>query len=87
MRLFQGQGIDDPQGRRHFFALAARVMRQVLVDHARALARRKRRPPGQRVPLDDLLEGLEREAPDLLALDEDLNVARSFIDGELERFG
>lgn len=38
--------------RRHFFALAARVMRQLLIDHARARRRQKRnfgRPP---LPLD-----------------------------------
>jgi RNA polymerase sigma factor (TIGR02999 family) len=29
-------GVQDPfQGRKHFFALAAKVMRQILVDHAR----------------------------------------------------
>ena len=32
----------DLQGRQHFFALAARVMRRVLVDHARSVGRQKR---------------------------------------------
>jgi RNA polymerase sigma factor (TIGR02999 family) len=71
VRLLARERLDVSQ-RDALLALAATAMRCVLVDHARSLARRKRRPPGQRVPLDDLLESLERETPDLLALDEAL---------------
>jgi RNA polymerase sigma factor (TIGR02999 family) len=69
MRLFQGQGIDDPQGRRHFFALAARVMRQVLVDHARRRGRDTRGGGEQPQPLDEALAVVQVEGVDVLDLD------------------
>ncbi len=39
------------EDRRHFFGIAARAMRQLLVDHARAHARQKRPDPALRLPL------------------------------------
>ena len=39
------------QGRQHFFALAARMMRRILVDHARAKRRAKRGSGGVHLPL------------------------------------
>jgi RNA polymerase sigma factor (TIGR02999 family) len=55
--------------RAHFFAIAARLMRQVLVDHARAHGREKRGGDLARVTLeDDALAG-EARGVDLLALD------------------
>lgn len=59
--------------RRHFFALAARAMREVLVDHARRRAAAKRQPGGERVTIDDALGIAARDEPrqlDLLLLDE-----------------
>jgi RNA polymerase sigma factor (TIGR02999 family) len=41
------------QNRAHFFAIAARVMRQILVDHARAHVAAKRGGATWRVPLGD----------------------------------
>lgn len=41
------------QNRRHFFAAAARAMRNILVDHARARATRKRGGALRRMPLAD----------------------------------
>jgi len=63
------------QGRAHFFAVAARVMRNVLVDHARAHGREKRGGGWRRVTLADGVApwtagGLDREQ--LLALDQAL---------------
>ncbi|AKS41165.1 ECF-type sigma factor [Wenzhouxiangella marina] len=43
----------EVEHRRHFYALVARVMRQVLVDHARALAREKRGGDLLNVTLDE----------------------------------
>jgi RNA polymerase sigma factor (TIGR02999 family) len=40
------------QNRRHFFAVAAQMMRRVLVDHARARGRSKRAGDWIRIPLD-----------------------------------
>ncbi|HYO16449.1 MAG TPA: sigma-70 family RNA polymerase sigma factor [Thermoanaerobaculia bacterium] len=62
----------DWQSRRHFFAIAARVMRRILVDHARRHLRQKRGADRQRVLLEDLSGlGVER-LPELVALDEAL---------------
>jgi RNA polymerase sigma factor (TIGR02999 family) len=41
------------EGRVHFYAVAARAMRQVLVEHARARGRRKRGGDWRRTTLDD----------------------------------
>ncbi|MCA9300216.1 MAG: sigma-70 family RNA polymerase sigma factor [Phycisphaerales bacterium] len=58
------------QDRAHFFAVAARAMRQVLLNHARDGARQKRSPAGVRVTLAHLAEAPTPSAPDMLALDE-----------------
>lgn len=59
------------EGRVHFFAVAAQIMRRVLVDHARARARDKRGGGAEPVTLDDgLVEG--GSSPDVLDLDEAL---------------
>lgn len=51
-QLVDEQAIDW-QGRTHFFAVGARVMRRILVDHARARGREKRGGDWQRVELKD----------------------------------
>jgi RNA polymerase sigma factor (TIGR02999 family) len=58
------------QDRGHFFALASRLMRHVLVDHAKSRSRAKRKAPGDAPPLRD-----DPGAPsdvDVIALDEAL---------------
>jgi len=57
------------QNRAQFFAIAARVMRQILVDHARAHAAAKRGGPGFKVPLRDDLGATAPRDVDLLDLD------------------
>jgi len=52
-----------------FFALAARAMRSVIVDHARHRSRLKRGGGSVRVPLDDVVDLYEDRALDLIALD------------------
>jgi len=60
------------EGRRHFFAVAAQVMRRVLVDHARGRGRAKRGGGAVAVGLrEDLAAAPDRPA-DLLDLDEAL---------------
>lgn len=44
------------RGRTHFFAVAAQVMRRVLIDYARGHAREKRGAGWQRITLADTLE-------------------------------
>ena len=65
-------GADVPwEGRVHFFAVAARAMRRVLVDHARGLHREKRGAGAMPVTLDENLASRGRGS-DLLDLDEAL---------------
>lgn len=56
--------------KRHFLRVAARAMRQVLVDHARSRGRKKRGGGADRVPLDQALQEIERDAIDLVELDD-----------------
>lgn len=59
-------------GRSHFLSLAARAMRQVLVDHARRRGRVKRGGGAIVTALDEAIEGSERPLVDVLALDDAL---------------
>ena len=58
--------------RAHFIALAAQVMRHILVDHARARHRGKRGGGRTMVALDEALVVPEQRETDLIALDEAL---------------
>jgi RNA polymerase sigma-70 factor, ECF subfamily len=68
-----GQHGADWRDRAHFFGVAARVMRQVLVDHARAHQAAKRGAGHARVTLSEGVRVVEEETVDLLALDVALN--------------
>ena len=61
------------EDRRHFFAVAARAMRRVLVDHARARRRDKRGGDAVFVTLDDQLALGTESGLDLVALDDALD--------------
>ncbi len=58
----------DCEGRAHFMSLAARVMRQVAIDHARRRTAGKREG-GVRITLDERLQGELQQDLDVLALD------------------
>jgi len=58
------------QNRSHFYGVAARLMRQILVDHARRKQARKR--AGQSVPLEDAVSFQKQPSRDLMALDTSL---------------
>ena len=61
------------EDRNHFFAVAAKAMRRILVDHARAKQRDKRGGGIVALPLDDLRnEPPDTSRIDLVALDEAL---------------
>jgi RNA polymerase sigma factor (TIGR02999 family) len=60
---------DDLRSRTHFFALAARVMRQVLIDHVRQRDRQKRGGGWQRVTLSDITAGNSESVVDLEAIE------------------
>ena len=57
------------QDRSHFFGIAARLMRRVLVDHARARGFQKRGGGAHGVPVEDAI--LVSRAPDVALLDLD----------------
>jgi RNA polymerase sigma factor (TIGR02999 family) len=56
----------------HFLAVAAKAMRNVLIDHARRRAAEKRGGGREPITLAQVAEVFEDRAPDLLALDEAL---------------
>ena len=58
--------------RAHFFAMASRAMRRILIDHARTRSRDKRGGGWTKVTLDDAFMVAEERAEDLIALDEAL---------------
>ncbi len=62
----------DWRDRSHFYALAARLMRQILVDHARSRGRQKRGGGALPIAFDETVIG-PRETPDLVRLDDALH--------------
>src|SRR5258705_11662710 len=62
------------QSRAHFFGIAARLMRQLLVDYARARQRLKRGGDLQQISLTDAAGIAQDKAVDLLALDDALEI-------------
>lgn len=60
------------ESRGHFFAVAARVMRRILVDHARARRSQKRGGEVQAVTLDEQLVVAGGPVRDLVSLDDAL---------------
>ena len=62
------------QNRIHFFAVAAQMMRRILVEFARSRRRQKRGGDPQPVTLDKVPEISRERSPDLVALDEALSV-------------
>ena len=60
------------ENRGHFFAIAARLMRQILVEHARSRRYPKHGGGAQHVPLDEALLVCREQERGLLALDEAL---------------
>jgi RNA polymerase sigma factor (TIGR02999 family) len=67
VKLFDQREVDW-QNRGHFFAIASKLMRRILVDHARAHGAAKR-GAGILVPLQDADYGADPPSTDVLALD------------------
>ena len=66
LRLAHAKNLDW-QNRKHFFAVAARAMRRLLIDHARG------RPAGQKVEINELLlwlPGPSKQLDQAIAVDE-----------------
>ena len=66
------------ENRAHFFAVAARIMRRILVDHAKSKRRAKRGGGGQEVTLHEAQLASPRVEPDVLDLDEALGRLAAF---------
>src|SRR5262245_54939 len=71
MRLV-GQEMPDFESRSHFFGVAAHLMRQILVDHARRHRSQKRGGGVVPVPLDDAVVFAPDRSDDVVAMDEAL---------------
>ena len=66
-------GVDvEWENRAHFFALAARMMRRLLVNHANSRAAQKRGGDALRVTLTEAMLAADEAEDDVLALDEAL---------------
>jgi RNA polymerase sigma-70 factor, ECF subfamily len=72
MRFAQLREIDW-QGRNHFYAVAATLMRRVLVDHARARQANKRGDRAVTMSLNDVADPALKMEPEILALDDALD--------------
>lgn len=80
--------VDQPgikwQSRTQFFAFAAKIMRNILVDHARAKHREKRGGEAVKVPLEEAATiSVNNREIDLIALDEALNRLAKIDDGQV----
>jgi RNA polymerase sigma factor (TIGR02999 family) len=60
------------QNRAHFFAVAAQVMRHILIDHARNYKYEKRGAGAQKVPLDEAAVFSKERIAELVSLDDAL---------------
>jgi RNA polymerase sigma factor (TIGR02999 family) len=91
VRLIDGERVEW-RNRAHFFALAARLMRRILVDAARARRYQKRGGGAATVPLDESLVVSPERSLEIVALDDALE-ALAVIDArksqvvELRYFG
>ncbi len=70
--------------REHFFSLAARAMRMILIDRARARSRLRRGGGARPINLDAVQVSIEERAGELLDLDEALDRLGA-VDSELAR--
>src|SRR5215467_10178885 len=66
------QDLPDWQNRAHFFAVAAQLMRQILVDHARARRADKRGGGACKLTLEDAQANAQPVDVDIVALDDAL---------------
>jgi RNA polymerase sigma factor (TIGR02999 family) len=74
----RNQDFPDWQSRKHFYGVAAQLMRQILVDYARTRATNKRGSGVQKLPLDEALTFSDENAAELVALGEALVALEKF---------
>jgi RNA polymerase sigma-70 factor (ECF subfamily) len=66
------------QDRAHFFAVAAQIMRNILIDHARRYQSAKRGVGAQQLTLDESVIANRQRASELVALDDALTSLAAF---------
>lgn len=72
------QNIEHWQNRAHFYGVAARLMRQILVEHARSRGAEKRGGGAINLALDEALDYSQDQAAELVALDDALTSLAEF---------
>lgn len=77
LKLFRQNKL-DLEGKTHFFAIAARSMRQILIDYARKKKREKRGGKIQTVTYVDEIIKAEQEVDNLICIDQALNNLAEF---------
>jgi RNA polymerase sigma factor (TIGR02999 family) len=83
LRLIDQRRVDW-QNRAQFFGIASRMMRRILIDHARRRASLKHGGGRQRVVLDDVPAAAGRSEAEIVAVDEALAELKE-VDEELEK--
>lgn len=73
-----GQDLPDWQSRSHFFGVAAQLMRQILVDHARKHLSQKRGGGAAKVQLNEALSFAPERGSSIIALDDALTALARF---------
>jgi RNA polymerase sigma-70 factor (ECF subfamily) len=73
-----GQNLPDWQSRSHFFGVAARLMRQILVDHARRRGSAKRGSDAVQVSIEDAVSFSPERSRDIENLDDALTALAVF---------
>ena len=68
-RLVQQRGSSDWGDRAHFFTFAAKLMRMILVDHARSHGAQRRGGDFMKLPLSEDLSWLGQQDTDIIDLD------------------
>ena len=68
LKLINQKGVKW-QNRAHFFAIAATLMRRILLDHAKTQQRAKRGGTAQHVSLSEAIVSAREQSTDLIALD------------------
>ena len=72
------QDLPDWQSRAHFFGVAAHLMRQILVDHARKHRSQKRGSGAVKAPLEEALSFAPERGSEMVALDDALTALAAF---------
>ncbi len=73
-----GQNLTDFQSRAHFFGVASRLMRQILVDHARKQLTGKRGARAAKVSIEDHVSFAVERSAGMVALDDALTGLAAF---------